>query len=69
MTRVFCHLQQIFEYQGQTQYTRILELKPLVDTFYSIGHRLKSKYFHFAQFLLNSHHGIEQLIDLKKVRP
>ena len=34
------------EYQGQ----RILECKPLIDTSYSIWHRLELKYFHFAQF-------------------
>ena len=43
------------EYQGQTQNTRILERKPLIDTSYRIGHGLELKYFHLAQFLLNSH--------------
>ena len=43
------------EYQGQTQNTRILERKPLIDTSYCIRHRLELKYFHFAQFLLNAH--------------
>ena len=43
------------EYQGQARNTRILERKPLIDTFYCIRHRLELKYFHFAQFLLNAH--------------
>ena len=43
------------EYQGQTQNTRILERKPLIDTSYRIGHGLELKYFHLAQILLNSH--------------
>ena len=43
------------EYQGQPQNTRILERKPLIDTSYRIGHGLELKYFHLAQFLLNSH--------------
>ena len=43
------------EYRGQTQYTRILERKPLIDISYHIQHRLELKYFHFAQFLLNAH--------------
>ena len=34
---------------------RILEHKPLIDTFYRIQHRLELKYFPFAQFLLNAH--------------
>ena len=37
---------------------RILEHKPLIDTFYRIQHRLELKYFQFAQLL----------IDLEKVR-
>ena len=43
------------EYQGQARYTRILERKPLIDTSYSIRHRLGLKYFHFAHFFLNTH--------------
>ena len=43
------------EYQGQARYARILERKPLIDTSYSIQHRLEVKYFHFAQFFLNTH--------------
>ena len=41
---------------------RILDRKLLIDTSYSIQHRLELKYFHLAQFLL------EQLSDLEKVR-
>ena len=40
------------ESQGQTLYTRILEHKPLVNTYYIV---LELKYFQFAQFLLNAH--------------
>ena len=43
------------ECQGQARNTRTLERKPLINTFYRIGHRLELKYFHFAQFLLNAH--------------
>ena len=39
--------------------------KSLINTCYSIGHRLEFKYFHFARFCSMS---IEQLINLKKVR-
>ena len=55
------------EYQGQTRNTRILESKPLIDTYYCIRHRLELKYFHFAQFLLNPHraaHGQVVVLDL-----
>ena len=48
------------EYQGQTQYTGILDHKPFIDTCYSIGHRLELKYFHFARFLLNAHRAAHQ---------
>ena len=63
---VFRHLQPIFcvqdcctqifqvEYQGETRYTRIFERKPLKNTSYRILLRLKLKYVHFAQFLLNA---------------
>ena len=50
------------EYQGPTRNMRILDRKLLIDTSYSIQHRLELKYFHLAQFLL------EQLSDLEKVR-
>ena len=43
------------EYQGQAHNTRILERKPLIDTFYLIQHRFELKYLHFAQFLLIAH--------------
>ena len=43
------------EYQGQTQYTRILERKPLIHTSYCIQYRLELKYFLLAQFSLISH--------------
>ena len=36
-------------------YFKILDSKPFIDTYYSIGHRLELKYFHFAQFLLYAH--------------
>ena len=61
------HLQPIFcvrdcrsrnvqvEYQGHTRNTRILEGKRLINTSYRIRHRLELKYFHLAQFLLNTH--------------
>ena len=52
----------ILTYQGQTRYTRVLNLKPFIDVCYSIEHRLVLKYFLFASML------IEQLIDLRKVR-
>ena len=42
-------------YQGQTRYTRILDLKLFINTFNCILHRLESKYFLFTQFLLNGH--------------
>ena len=48
------------EYQGQARNTRILERKPMIDTFYCIRHRLELKYFHFAQFLLNAHRAAHQ---------
>ena len=48
------------EYQGQTQYTRLLEHKPLIDTSYRIGHRVELKCFHFAQFFLNVHQAAHQ---------
>ena len=53
------------EYQGQKQYTRLLEHKPLIDTSCRIGYRVELKYFHFAQFFLIF---IKQLINLDKVR-
>ena len=68
---VFRHLQPIFcvqdcctwifqvEYQGQTQNTRILERKPLIDTSYRIRHVTSHN---FCSML------IKQLIDLEKVR-
>ena len=45
------------EYQGQTQYTRILEHKPLnIEQYISrTQHRLELKFFHFAHFLHNAH--------------
>ena len=64
---IFCNLELIFcmqychswiaqvEYQGQTQYTRILDSKPFTDTCCHIGNRLELKYLYFAQFLLNAH--------------
>ena len=59
----FSRIAQV-EYQGQTRntrilarYTKILERKPLIGTFYRIWHILDLKYFHFAQFLLNGHRG------------
>ena len=49
------------EYQGQTRNTRILELRPLINTSYRIQHhRLGLKYFHFTQFLLNAHQAAHQ---------
>ena len=56
------------EYQGQTQNTRILERKPLIDTSYRIRHRLELKNFHLAQFLLIAPRLIKQLTNLEKVR-
>ena len=53
------------DYQGQTRNTRILERKPLIDTSYSIQHRLELKYQHLAQFCSML---IEQHINLEKVR-
>ena len=52
----YCHswIAQV-EYQGQTQYTRILDSKPFIDTCCHIGYRLELKYLHFVQFLLNAH--------------
>ena len=61
---VFCNMQPLFygqdsrsriaevEYQGQARNTRIFERKPLINTSYSIRHRLELKYFHLAQNLL-----------------
>ena len=52
----------LVEYHGQTQNTRILELKTLIDVFYRIQHRLGLKYFHFAQFLLNAHRAAQSTL-------
>ena len=41
------------EYQSQTQYTRIIDYKPFINTCYHIECRLDLKDIHFAQFLLN----------------
>ena len=43
------------EHQGQTRYIRVLDHKPFINSYYSIGHRLKLKYFFLAQFLLNAY--------------
>ena len=43
------------EYQGRTQNTRILKCNPLINTSFCIQHKLKLKFFHLAQFLLNAH--------------
>ena len=56
------------EYQGQARNTRILEHKPLIDTFYCIWHRVDHwswnifTLYNFCSFL------IKQLINLEKVR-
>ena len=51
------------EYQGQsrqTQNTRILERKRLIDTSYHIRQRLELKYIYFTHFLLNAHRAAHQ---------
>ena len=53
------------EYQGQTRYTRILDLKPCISTCYRIGHTLELIFLSLHNFCSML---IEQLIDLRKVR-
>ena len=57
-----CHsLISEVEYQGQTNYTRILAYKAFINTYYCIGHRLELKYYVFAQvLLLNNHQAAHQ---------
>ena len=38
------------QYQGQTRYIRILDSNPLINTYYSIGHRLELKFFYLHIF-------------------
>ena len=47
------------EYQGQTQYFRILDSKPSIDICYRIGHRLELKTFLIAQFC-SRHRAVHQ---------
>ena len=49
-----CQITQV-GYQGQTRYTRILDCKPFIYTYYSIGHGLEMKLFLFTQFLHNTY--------------
>ena len=56
------------EYQGRTRYTRILDLKPFVDTYYSIQHRLDLKFPHFTYWHFFCAICIEQLMNLNKKR-
>ena len=58
-----CSLIAEVEYQGQTQYIRILELKPLINTSYHIQHRLELKYFlhtNFAHCLSSSSSNLKK---------
>ena len=71
---VFSNLEPIFclldccsqiaqvEYQGQTSFTRILEIKCFIKTFYSTGHKLDLKYFHFAHFCCFAQNLIRNLL-------
>ena len=56
------------EYQGQTRYTKILDSKPLIDTFYCIGHRLELTFFSLHNLCPLLIYSVEQLIDLRNVK-
>ena len=51
------------EYQGQTRHTRILDCKPLIDTYYHIGCRLELDFFSLQFFST-----VEQLMNFRKVK-